>query len=357
MEKEIFEQPESVVQAMLGRVDFVNKSVKLGGLAKHLNNIRRCRRIIMIGCGTSFHAALATRQIMEEFTNLPVSCELASDFMDRQPPLFRDDTVFFISQSGETADSINALKYCKQSGALLVGITNTVGSTLASMTDCGVHINAGLEIGVASTKAFTGQIVALVMVATLLAEDSLKLQARRLELIDDLKRLPELITQVLQLNDKVRAIAQSLVSAKSLLIMGRGYQNATCLEGALKVKEISYLHSEGILAGELKHGPLALVEESMPIFFIATQDDAYSRVQNAIEQVKARQGKPIIMCNVGDEVMKNAASQLLEIPHICAPLQVVLNIIPLQLLSFHLAVLRGHNVDQPRNLAKSVTVQ
>ncbi|XP_030595211.1 glutamine--fructose-6-phosphate aminotransferase [isomerizing] 2 [Archocentrus centrarchus] len=357
MQKEIFEQPESVVNTMRGRICFDSKKVVLGGLKDHLKEIKRCRRLIMIGCGTSFHAAVATRQILEELTELPVMVELASDFLDRITPVFRDDVCFFISQSGETADSLMALRYCKDRGALTVGITNTVGSSICRETDCGVHINAGPEIGVASTKAYTSQFVALVMFGLMMSEDRLSLQKRREEILNGLKVLPELIKKVLSLNEKIKAIANELYEQRSLLVMGRGFNYATCLEGALKIKEITYMHSEGILAGELKHGPLALVDKHMPVIMIIMRDACYVKCQNALQQITARSGRPIIICCQDDTEVNQNAYQTIELPQTVDCLQGILSVIPLQLMSFHLAVLRGYDVDFPRNLAKSVTVE
>uniref|UniRef100_A0A3Q3W669 glutamine--fructose-6-phosphate transaminase (isomerizing) n=1 Tax=Mola mola TaxID=94237 RepID=A0A3Q3W669_MOLML len=357
MQKEIFEQPESVVNTMRGRICFDTNTVVLGGLKDHLKEIKRCKRLIMIGCGTSFHAAVATRQVLEELTELPVMVELASDFLDRNTPVFRDDVCFFISQSGETADTLMALRYCKKHGALTVGVTNTVGSSICRETDCGVHVNAGPEIGVASTKAYTSQFVALIMFALMMSEDRLSQQMRRLEIINGLKMLSELIKKVLSLDEKIKAIANELYQQKSLLVMGRGFHYATCLEGALKIKEITYMHSEGILAGELKHGPLALVDKEMPVIMIIMRDACYNKCQNALQQVTARSGRPIILCCQDDPDMTKNAYQTIELPHTVDCLQGILSVIPLQLLSFHLAVLRGYDVDFPRNLAKSVTVE
>ncbi|KAF1384607.1 hypothetical protein PFLUV_G00121960 [Perca fluviatilis] len=357
MQKEIFEQPESVVNTMRGRICFETNTVLLGGLKDHLKEIKRCRRLIVIGCGTSFHAAVATRQILEELTELSVMVELASDFLDRNTPVFRDDVCFFISQSGETADTLMALRYCKSQGALTVGITNTVGSSICRETDCGVHINAGPEIGVASTKAYTSQFVALAMFGLMMSEDRLSLQQRRLEIINSLRDLPELIKKVLAQDKKIKSIAEELYQQKSLLVMGRGFHYATCLEGALKIKEITYMHSEGILAGELKHGPLALIDKDMPVIMIIMRDACYTKCQNALQQVTARSGRPIIICCQDDTDMCKNAYQTIELPHTVDCLQGILSVIPLQLMSFHLAVLRGYDVDFPRNLAKSVTVE
>lgn len=357
MQKEIFEQPESVVNTMRGRVHFKNQTVTLGGIKEYIPEIKRCRRLMLIGCGTSYHSAVATRQLLEELTELPVMIELASDFLDRNTPIFRDDVCFFISQSGETADTLMALRYCKQRGALIVGITNTVGSSICRESHCGVHINAGPEIGVASTKAYTSQFISLVMFALEMSEDRLSLQQRRLEIIDALGKLEEQIRKVLQLDEKVLELAKDLYLHKSLLIMGRGFNFATCLEGALKVKELTYMHSEGIMAGELKHGPLALVDESMPILMVITRDPVFKKCMNALEQVTARKGRPIIICEENDEETMSFSSKSLEIPRTVDCLQGVLTVIPLQLLSYHIAVLRECNVDCPRNLAKSVTVE
>ncbi|XP_008554207.1 glutamine--fructose-6-phosphate aminotransferase [isomerizing] 2 isoform X3 [Microplitis demolitor] len=357
MQKEIFEQPESVVNTMRGRLNFQNNSVTLGGITDYIPEIKRCRRLMLIGCGTSYHSAIATRQLLEELTELPVMVELASDFLDRNTPVFRDDVCFFISQSGETADTLMALRYCKGRGALIVGITNTVGSSISRESHCGVHINAGPEIGVASTKAYTSQFISLVMFALVMSEDRNSLRPRRLEIIEGLKNLDNQIREVLTLDNKVKELAKSLYKFKSLLIMGRGYNFATCMEGALKVKELTYMHSEGIMAGELKHGPLALVDDSMPIIMIVMRDPVYNKCMNALQQVTARDGKPIVICHDGDEETKSFASRVLEIPKTVDCLQGILTVIPMQLLSFHIAVLRGCNVDCPRNLAKSVTVE
>jgi len=357
MQKEIFEQPESVVNTMRGRINFELEQVNLGGIKAFVPEIRRCRRLLMIACGTSYHSCIASRQLLEELTELPVMVDLASDFLDRNTPVFRDDVCFFISQSGETADTLGALRYCKNRGALIVGITNTVGSTICRESHCGIHINAGPEIGVASTKAYTSQILSLTMFALVMAEDRISLQPRRSEIIQGLKELPDMIRRVLALDDKVLTIAKELYEKRSLLIMGRGFNFATCLEGALKVKELTYMHSEGIQAGELKHGPLALVDSTVPIIMCIMRDNVFNKCMNALQQVTARDGKPILIVEEGDEETCKWATHSLEVPKSVDALQGVLTVIPLQLLSYHLAVLRGCNVDCPRNLAKSVTVE
>jgi len=358
MQKEIFEQPESVVNTMRGRVIFENKKIVLGGLIDHLAEIKRCRRIILIACGTSYHSGLACRQLIEEMTELPVMVELASDFLDRQTPIFRDDVCFFISQSGETADTLMALRYCKKRGSLTVGITNTVGSSISRETDCGVHINAGPEIGVASTKAYTSQFIALVMFSLMMSEDRFSKRDRYEAILNGLKELPEKIKEVLELDNKIQEMAKTIQEQKSVLVMGRGYNYATCLEGALKIKEITYMHSEGILAGELKHGPLALIDAEMPIIMVVVKDHTYEKCLNAVQQVTARSGRPIILCEEGMEKdLERFGSKIIKIPTIVDCLKGILTVIPLQLMSYHLATLRGLNVDFPRNLAKSVTVE
>lgn len=356
MQKEIFEQPESVINTMRGRVNYDNLSVTLGGIKDYVSEIKRCRRLMFIACGTSYHSAVATRQLLEELTELPVMVELASDFLDRNTPVFRDDVCIFISQSGETADTILALRYCKQRGALIVGITNTVGSSISRESHCGIHINAGPEIGVASTKAYTSQFISLVMFGLVLSQDSISKKERREEIIRGLRDLSGQIKQVLDLDDKILDVSKELYNEKSLLIMGRGFNHATCLEGALKVKELTYMHSEGILAGELKHGPLAMVDPSMPIIMVVMDDPVKLKCLNAYQQVNARGGNPILICNENDTDITELGNRTVRIPKTVDCLQGILSVIPLQLLSFHIAVLRGYDVDCPRNLAKSVTV-
>lgn len=359
MAKEIFEQPESTFNTMRGRLDFVDHKVNLGGLKLWLSSIRRSKRIIMIACGTSYHSCIATRSIFEELTEIPVVVELASDFLDRKSPVFRDDVCFFVSQSGETADTILALQHCSERGALTVGVVNTVGSSISRQTNCGVHINAGPEIGVASTKAYTSQYIALVMIALSLSDDRISKTQRRIEIIDGLKKIPAQIKEVLKLEDTIKDLCSSALNdQKSLLLLGRGYQYASALEGALKIKEISYMHSEGVLAGELKHGVLALVDDQLPIIAFATRDSLFPKVMSAIEQVTARSGRPIVICNDENDIrIKDKLLAFLKVPETVDCLQGLLNIIPLQLISYWLAVNRNINVDFPRNLAKSVTVE
>ncbi|KAI9850448.1 MAG: glutamine--fructose-6-phosphate transaminase (isomerizing) [Thelocarpon superellum] len=358
MQKEIFEQPESVVNTMRGRLDVANKKVTLGGLRQYIATIRRCRRLIFIACGTSFHSCMAVRGAFEELTEIPISVELASDFLDRQAPVFRDDTCVFVSQSGETADSLMALRYCLERGALTVGIVNVVGSSISLLTHCGVHINAGPEIGVASTKAYTSQFVAMMMFALSLSEDRASKQKRREDIMEGLAHISDQFREILKLNDSIKALcAKFFKNQKSLLLLGRGSQFSTALEGALKIKEISYLHCEAVMSGELKHGVLALVDENLPIIMILTRDDIFAKSLNAYQQVIARSGRPIVICNPADPEFDTDKTEKIEVPKTVDCLQGLLNVIPLQLIAYWLAVAEGLNVDFPRNLAKSVTVE
>lgn len=355
MLKEIFEQTESVVNTMRGRINFDTQTVSLGGLSQFLKNIRRSQRLMFIACGTSYHSCLATRALFEEMIDLPVTVELASDFVDRRGPVLRSDCVFFISQSGETADTIIAMRYCLERGALCVGITNTVGSTISRETHCGVHINAGPEIGVASTKAYSSQFIALVLIALQLSQDNLSHTERRAEIIDGLAEISSQIKTTLELSEKIKKIAKSFSNA-SLLILGRGYHFATCLEGALKIKEVAYIHSEGILTGELKHGPLALVDDSINIIMIVTGDGMMEKTFNALNQIKARNGSPMVICSK-DIHHEFDGMNCISVPKTVDCLMGLLTVIPLQLLSYYLAKDRNYDVDCPRNLAKSVTVE
>jgi glutamine---fructose-6-phosphate transaminase (isomerizing) len=367
MLKEIFEQPETITQTMRGRILSVTRGdaglaeAQLGGLSLHLADIRRSTRMIFVACGTSYHSCLAARQILEELAELPVSVELASDFLDRETPIFRSDVCVFVSQSGETADTLDALQYVKKHQALTVGIVNVVGSSIARLTDCGVHLNAGAEIGVASTKVYTSQIIVMVIMALFFSSDSRSKQVRRRQIFDALVELPAKVETCLkELDGQMKVLAERLQANTSILLFGRGYQYATCLEGALKIKEVSYIHTEGIHAGELKHGPLALVDENMPVILFACKDSTSPKVHNALHQVTARGGMAnmVIVTTKGDTEVSGFSdrAELVEVPATVDCLQCILSIIPMQLLSYHLAVSRGLNVDQPRSLAKSVTV-
>jgi len=300
---------------------------------------------------------MAVRGIFEELTEIPIAVELASDFLDRKAPVFRDDTCVFVSQSGETADSLLALRYCLERGALTVGIVNVVGSSISLLTHCGVHINAGPEIGVASTKAYTSQFVCMVMFALSLSEDRASKHERREEIMEGLGKVSNQFKEVLKLNDSIKELCVKFKDQKSMLLLGRGAQHATALEGALKIKEISYLHCEAVMSGELKHGVLALVDENLPIVMILTRDDVYAKSLNAYQQVIARKGRPIIICNENDPDFQANKADKIEVPRQVDCLQGLINVIPMQLMAYWLAVAEGFNVDFPRNLAKSVTVE
>lgn len=356
MLKEIFEQPDSVINTMRGRINFDSRSVVLGGLRSQLANIRRSRRIIFCACGTSYHSCVATRSVFAELTELPICVELASTFLDEKYPIFRDDCCIFVSQSGETKDTLLALQYCKERGALCLGVTNTVGSTISRETHCGVHINAGPEISVASTKAYTSQFLALTMIALQLSDDNHAKLERRNQIIDGLYKLSGDIKKTLALEPQLKELATTkFKDSTNCLLIGRGYHTATCLEGALKIKEVSYIHAEGINAGELKHGSLALVDENMPVILVMAKDSHYSDSENALKQITARSGSPVVIASEEDDSSIFKSLTTIRVPQTVDSLQVIINIVPLQILSYYLATTRGFDPDSPRNLAKSVT--
>lgn len=356
MLKEINEQKESVVNTMRGRINFKDLTVSLGGLKDYTSIIKKSGRFIFIACGTSYHAALSVKNLFEELLEIPIYIEIASDFLDRKPPIQRNDCVFFISQSGETADSVMALRYCQKEGALTVGVTNVVGSTISRETQCGIHINAGPEIGVASTKAYTSQFIALILIALQLTQDNLSKKERREDIIHELENIQHKISRVLSLNNQIKEIADELCDRNNLILIGRGYQYPICMEGALKIKEITYIHSEGIMAGELKHGPIALVDEDLAMILFVTNDRNLDKTSNVVHQITARNGDPLVI--VSESIAENFKSNsTIIIPDTIDCLQGLLSVIPVQLLSYHLAVARGLNPDFPRNLAKSVTVE
>jgi glucosamine--fructose-6-phosphate aminotransferase (isomerizing) len=332
--------------------------VKLGGFNTNKRLLQFARRLLFIACGTSLNACLAVRGTFDELCNLPVQVENSSDFLDRRPPIFRDDVCIFVSQSGETADTLRALEYCRDNGAILVGFTNVVGSSISRQTMFGAHLNAGPEIGVASTKAYTSQIITMTLLALLLSEDLVSKQQRRKEIVQGLFHLPMLISQTLATTDgKILALAKKLKDAPSVITLGRGFQYATCLEAALKIKELSYVHTEGMNSGELKHGPLALIDENLPVIMMCTKDSLLDRSLSAAQQVKARKGRPIAIVSQSDAEIEAVADEIIVVPQSIDCLQGIVNIVPMQLLAYHMALLRGNNVDCPRNLAKSVTTQ
>jgi len=358
MLKEIFEQPESIMNSMRGRVLIEDGDAKLGGLSDVMDKILNAKRFIIAACGTSWHAGLVGKYMIEQFARVPVVVEYASEFRYRDPVIYPDDVAWFISQSGETADTLAALRLVKSKGATALGIVNVVGSTIARESDAGVYIHAGPEIGVASTKAFTSQLVVLALITLLIGRrnGNISLEQGR-EIAQELVKLPEKVREILKLNDFIEEIAERLKEHRNFLYLGRGYNYPVALEGALKLKEISYIHAEGYPAAEMKHGPIALIDENMPVVFIAPKDSIYEKVLSNIEEVKARRGKVISIITERDDKILRVSDFVIQIPQTIEMLMPILTVIPLQLLAYHIAVKRGCDVDQPRNLAKSVTVE
>lgn len=358
MLKEIHEQPRSIADAMRGRLNATEGWLRLGGMEEHLNRIMNADRLIIVACGTSWHAGLVAEYLFEELARLPVEVEYASEFRYRNPVITEKDVVIAISQSGETADTLAAIQMAKERGALIFGIVNSVGSSIARLTDGGSYIHAGPEIGVASTKAFTGQVTLLTMMALEIGYKRGKIRkSEYLRLLAELEQIPAKVTEVLKINKAVEYIAGEIKDSNNALYLGRGYNFPVALEGALKLKEISYIHAEGYPAAEMKHGPIALIDENMPCIIVCTNQSAYEKIVSNIQEVKARKGIVIAIVTEGDTIIKGLADYTLEIPDTAEPLTPLLSVIPLQLLSYHIAVMRGCNVDQPRNLAKSVTVE
>ncbi|HPK08805.1 MAG TPA: glutamine--fructose-6-phosphate transaminase (isomerizing) [Saprospiraceae bacterium] len=358
MLKEIFQQPETIFESMRGRLNAELGWVKVGGMDDYLNRILNAKRIIILGCGTSWHSALIGEYLIEDLARIPVEVEYASEFRYRNPIINRDDVIIAVSQSGETADTLAALELGKEKGALTYGIVNVVGSSISRVTDCGSYIHAGPEIGVASTKAFTGQLTVLSLIAIYLGYKRNTLsEAYYRQLLYALESLPAKIEKILQSNDQIKYIASEIQHCDNALYLGRGYNFPVALEGALKLKEISYLHAEGYPAAEMKHGPIALIDVNMPVIVIATNKNAYEKIHSNVQEVKARKGIVISIVLEGDQKIKEISDYCIEIPETMDPLSPLLSVIPLQLLSYHVAVLRGCDVDQPRNLAKSVTVE
>ena len=358
MLKEIHEQPKTISDAMRGRLSATEGWIKLGGLDEYENRLINAERLIIVACGTSWHAGLVGEYLFEELARLPVEVEYASEFRYRNPIITNKDIVLAISQSGETADTLAAIEMAKRQGALIYGLVNVVGSSIARMTDAGSYIHAGPEIGVASTKAFTGQVTLLTMMALSLGykRGTIKTSDYR-KLLVEMENIPAKVEQVLKVNAQAKYIAEEIKDSPNALYLGRGYNFPVALEGALKLKEISYIHAEGYPAAEMKHGPIALIDENMPCVIICTNKSAYEKIVSNIQEVKARKGIVVAIVTEGDKTIKELADYTIEIPDTAEPLTPLLSVIPLQLLSYHIAVLRGCNVDQPRNLAKSVTVE
>ncbi len=358
MLKEIYEQPRSIKDSMRGRLNPDKGTVQMGGIIDHEAKILKAKRIIMLACGTSWHAGLVGEYLFEDFARIPVEVEYASEFRYRNPIIYEDDIVIAISQSGETADTLEAIKMAKSKGATILGICNVVGSSIPRFTQGGSYTHAGPEIGVASTKAFTAQVTVLTLMALHIAFKKGTLpQNRYRQLLYELESIPKKVENVLKLNDQIKYIAEVFKDARNFLYLGRGYTFPVALEGALKLKEISYIHAEGYPAAEMKHGPIALIDEEMPVVFIATKGANYEKVVSNMQEVKARKGKIVAVVTEGDREASKLADFTIQIPETDESLVPLLSVIPLQLLSYHIAVMRGCNVDQPRNLAKSVTVE
>jgi len=358
MIKEIFEQPKSILDTVRGRLNFKTGEVKMAGLDAISDKLLGAQRILIIGCGTSWHAGLVGEYLIEDFARIPVEVEYASEFRYRNPVVGPLDVVISVSQSGETADTLAAIKMAKARGATVFGICNVVGSSIARETHAGAYTHAGPEIGVASTKAFTAQVAVLTMIAMWLGQQKGQLSAARsAELARELELIPAKIQSMLQLDDQIREIAKTMVGCSNALFLGRGYNFPVALEGALKLKEISYIHAEGYPAAEMKHGPIALIDEQMPVIVIAPFGELYDKLVSNVQEVKARKGRIYAITGEGSDAIAAVSDELIAIPSTDEALTPLLTTVPLQLLSYHVAVLRGCNVDQPRNLAKSVTVE
>lgn len=358
MLKEIFEQPECLTNCMRGRINVEGNHVTLSALIDYRRQLLHAKRIVIVACGTSWHAGLIGKQTIESLCRIPVEVEYASEFRYRNPVVTKDDVVIAISQSGETADTLAAVQLAKEKGAFIYGICNAIGSSIPRATDTGTYIHVGPEIGVASTKAFTGQVTVLTMFALALADAKGTIDRQEyLKIVKGLNEVPSVIKEVLKTNDKVADLARTFTYAHNFLYLGRGFSYPVALEGALKLKEISYIHAEGYPAAEMKHGPIALIDSDMPVVVIATHNAMYEKVLSNIQEIKARQGRVIALVSKGDDTIAKIADETIELPDVLECLEPLVATIPLQLLAYHVAVCKGKNVDQPRNLAKSVTVE
>ncbi len=358
MLKEIFEQPACLTNCMRGRVNVETDNVVLSAVIDYKKQLLNAKRFVIVACGTSWHAGLIGKQMIESLCRIPVEVEYASEFRYRNPVITPDDVVIALSQSGETADTLAAIKLAKENGAFIYGICNAIGSSIPRTTNTGSYIHVGPEIGVASTKAFTGQVTVLSMLALALAKEKGTISKETyLHVVKELHAIPGKMEEVLKLNNRIGDLSRTFTYARNFLYLGRGYSYPIALEGALKLKEISYIHAEGYPAAEMKHGPIALIDSDMPVVVIATHNAMYEKVQSNIQEVKARKGKLIAIVSKGDETISRIADEVLEVPDTIECLEPLLTIIPLQLLAYHIAVCKGKDVDQPRNLAKSVTVE
>ena len=358
MLKEIYEQPKSIFDSFRGRIDGRSGNINMRSVRDYQEKLSKVNRLILIGCGTSWHAGLVAEYLFEDLARVPVEVEYASEFRYRNPVIYPDDLIISISQSGETADTLAAMELAKQKGATVFGVCNVVGSSIPRLSHGGAYTHAGPEIGVASTKAFTAQVTVLTLYALAMAKQRETLSSSRIkQLVKEMEAIPKKVEQALKLNDKIYKIAELYKDAKNFLYLGRGYNFPVALEGALKLKEISYIHAEGYPAAEMKHGPIALIDEEMPVVVIATNNEHYEKLVSNIQEVKARKGKVIAIVTEGNKGLNELADHVIEVPETENCLSPIINTIPLQLLSYHIAVMRECNVDQPRNLAKSVTVE
>ncbi|MFN7743306.1 MAG: glutamine--fructose-6-phosphate transaminase (isomerizing), partial [Phycisphaerales bacterium] len=357
MLKEIYEQPKALRACVSGRMDLREGRIVLGGLTNFAKELTKARRVILTAQGTALHAAMIGRYMLEDLVKIPSTTEYASEFRYRNPVIEENTVVVAVSQSGETADTLAALHEAKERGALALGVINVVGSTIARETDAGVYLRVGPEIGVASTKAFTGQVAALALVTFFMARKRLMSADQCREFMQEMEAIPGKIERILELDSKIKSITEKYVERENWLFLGRGYNYPTALEGALKLKEISYIHAEGMPAAEMKHGPIALINEGMPAVFIANRGRQYEKVMSNIQEVRSRGGHVIAVATEGDNEIRKYVQDVMYIPDVCEPLSPLLAVVPLQLMAYHAAVLRGHDVDKPRNLAKSVTVE
>ena len=358
MLKEIFEQPDTIFDCLRGRLDAAKGTITMAGIQQNIDKLKNANRIIMIACGTSWHAGLVAEYVFEELCRIPVEVEYASEFRYRNPVIHPGDVIIAISQSGETADTIVAIEKAKEHGAFILGVVNVVGSSIARTSNAGAYTHAGPEIGVASTKAFTAQLAVLTMIALKIAREKGTIDPTRyMQLLNELHEIPEKAKEVLKLSPAIKQLAEKYKDAKDALYLGRGYNFAVALEGALKLKEISYIHAEGYPAAEMKHGPIALVEETLPVIFVATKDSYYEKIISNIQEIKARRGKVVAVITQGDSIISKMADDIIPIPETDELIAPMLTVIPLQLLAYYIGAAKGYDVDKPRNLAKSVTVE
>ena len=358
MLKEIYEQPSTIFDCLRGRLDAEAGTITMAGVQNNIEQLKNANRIIIVACGTSWHAGLVAEYIIEEICRIPVEVEYASEFRYRNPVIHKGDVIIAVSQSGETADTLVAIERAKEQGAFIFGVVNVVGSSIARISHAGAYSHAGPEIGVASTKAFTGQLAVLTMIALKIAIEKGTIdRTRYMHLLKELQELPEKIKLTLETNARVIEIAHKYKDATDALYLGRGYNFPVALEGALKLKEISYIHAEGYPAAEMKHGPIALVDETLPVVFVATKDSYHEKIVSNIQEIKARKGKVIAVITEGDETIASMADDIIEVPEADELVAPMLSTIPMQLLAYHIGVAKGLDVDKPRNLAKSVTVE